>query len=446
MTTLKTFFQYSTFVLLCAFALGMISTSQASAQVINDGDLVRADQDVYIIKIVGSKTFKRLIVNPQVFDSYGHLRWDNIKTVSQATLNRYTTSNLVRQFQGDGMVYRLFPQGDTGVKSHIQLTAQQFQQAGGDWDSIYEVNQFELALYTTIKPTTTVFQFRDGMRPDMLLGEAPSTTAVTRTTTVTRITQYPTTAIGYVQKLEGEIDSSHPDYNRLVQALKSSYSWFEIRNAYIRYLGDPEFATHRSTYLCDEFTPTVCNKLAQYLASEFSKLTDQEFAVVFDQFQVLDDVASVADLEPNTPIVRILRGVWDIILNDIQFINTICDNQEFCVAFLAALRTTSSTLTDQEYLGFFTALVSNNWAEAFKVNPSLIQIWRPIFTDFLSEEICTDLEVTTDSLEYSLCIRLVEKIKSLSDQEFLEFLTNPEQAITGFVLEVWSDYISTTPY
>ena len=191
MTTLKTFFQYSTFVLLCAFALGMISTSQASAQVINDGDLVRADQDVYIIKIVGSKTFKRLIVNPQVFDSYGHLRWDNIKTVSQATLNRYTTSNLVRQFQGDGMVYRLFPQGDTGVKSHIQLTAQQFQQAGGDWDSIYEVNQFELALYTTVIPINTIQQFQAGTRP----GTTTSVITAPATTTTPTTTAQPTSTV-----------------------------------------------------------------------------------------------------------------------------------------------------------------------------------------------------------------------------------------------------------
>ena len=122
MTTLKAFFQYSTLLLVCVFALGVIGAPKTNAQVINDGDLVRAYQDVYIVKIVGQKTFKRLILNPQVFDSYGNLRWDNIKTVSQATLDTYTTSNLVRQFQGDGMVYRLFPEGDTGVKSHIQLT------------------------------------------------------------------------------------------------------------------------------------------------------------------------------------------------------------------------------------------------------------------------------------------------------------------------------------
>lgn len=183
-TTIKTFFQYSTFIAICAFVIGFIGTSQVSAQVISDGDLVRADQDVYIIKIVGPKTYKRLILNPEVFNSYGHLRWDNIKQVSQATLNTYTTSTLVRLFQGDGAVYRLFPEGDTGVKSHIQLTPYQFQQAGGDWNSIYEINQFELALYRTIISITTGGQFSRGTRPDV---------AITTTPTTITLTPFPTT-------------------------------------------------------------------------------------------------------------------------------------------------------------------------------------------------------------------------------------------------------------
>lgn len=166
MTTFKTFIQYSFFIVACALAISVISTSQANAQVINDGDLIRADQDVYIVKIVGSQTYKRLILNPQVFDSYGHLEWSNVKSVSQATLDAYTTSNLVRLFQGDGAVYRLFPEGDAGVKSHIRITPQQFQTAGGDWNSVYEINQFELALYRTITPITTVQQFQSGQHTD----------------------------------------------------------------------------------------------------------------------------------------------------------------------------------------------------------------------------------------------------------------------------------------
>ena len=138
-----------------------------SGQLLRDGDIVQAtgSYDVYILKIVGGQRYKRLILNPQIFNSYGHLRWENIQEVSQATLNAYTTSNLVREVNGDGRVYRLFPSGDTGVKSYVQLTTQQFLSAGGSDVAIYGVNSLELNLYTTISPITTVEQFRSGRRP-----------------------------------------------------------------------------------------------------------------------------------------------------------------------------------------------------------------------------------------------------------------------------------------
>src|SRR3989344_1506969 len=71
-----------------------------SAFAVADGDLltVAGNPDVYIVKLVGSKQFKRLILNPTIFNMYGHLKWSNIQTVSQATLDSYVTSALVRSF------------------------------------------------------------------------------------------------------------------------------------------------------------------------------------------------------------------------------------------------------------------------------------------------------------------------------------------------------------
>ena len=61
-----------------------------------DGDLIRAQGsfDVWIVKIKVAKKFKRLILNPDIFNSYGHLKWENVKDVSLATLVEYKTSNL----------------------------------------------------------------------------------------------------------------------------------------------------------------------------------------------------------------------------------------------------------------------------------------------------------------------------------------------------------------
>ncbi len=133
---------------------------------LQDGDLIRNPQanglakyDVYVIKIVGHKKFKRLIINPKVFESYGdqfdHNKngnpWDDIKQVSQSTMDSFKTSNLVRCFDpsvgiNDPKVYQLNPNGDQGTKTWLNLTPQQFEQ-NHDWDSIFIINRVERELY-----------------------------------------------------------------------------------------------------------------------------------------------------------------------------------------------------------------------------------------------------------------------------------------------------------
>jgi len=117
-----------------------------------DGDLVKtADSpDVYIVKIVGTKYFRRLILNPAILDSYGHLSWGNIKTVNQAVLGEFTLSQLATEVYPDGtpvsgQVFLLTAQSDvdTGTKRFINMTAQEFEAAGYDWDAIYFINQTE---------------------------------------------------------------------------------------------------------------------------------------------------------------------------------------------------------------------------------------------------------------------------------------------------------------
>src|SRR3989338_4601605 len=98
--------------------------------------------------------FKRLVLNPQVFDSYGHLKWENIQQVSQAVLESYVTSDVVRM-DGDTMVYRLIPDGDTGTKSWV-MTAEVFLGLGYDWDMIYTINGVDGGNYTTGAPITSV--------------------------------------------------------------------------------------------------------------------------------------------------------------------------------------------------------------------------------------------------------------------------------------------------
>ncbi len=120
--------------------------------VISEGALIRAkgDIDVYIVKYVGAKKFKRLILSPSVFNSYGHLKWSDIRDIDQSVLDSFTTSDLVRAVN-DPKVYKLYPSGDTGQKRWIE-TASVFTRLGFDWDAIYEINQVDRDSYTTGNP------------------------------------------------------------------------------------------------------------------------------------------------------------------------------------------------------------------------------------------------------------------------------------------------------
>jgi len=113
-----------------------------------EGDITYYPYDVFIVKIVGSKTFKRLILNPEVFESYGHLEWGNIQTISASTVEGYTLSSLVRELN-DEKVYKLTADGDTGTKGWLNMTAAEFETDGYDWDSIYVINVTDRDNYTT---------------------------------------------------------------------------------------------------------------------------------------------------------------------------------------------------------------------------------------------------------------------------------------------------------
>lgn len=122
------------------------------AENIPDGGLMRqtGTLDIYIAKVIGNKKFKRLILNPAIFNSYGHLKWSDVKDVSASTLVSYTTSDLVIEVNPDGSianpkVFRIssVADSDVGQKRWLNVTAAQFEAAGLDWDSLYKINSTE---------------------------------------------------------------------------------------------------------------------------------------------------------------------------------------------------------------------------------------------------------------------------------------------------------------
>ena len=116
---------------------------------IPEGALIKATNgiDIYIVKYIGTKKFKRLVLSPLVFNNYGHLKWEDVMDVNQSTLNSFTTSELVRAV-GDDKIYRLYPQGDKGQKRLIKNNSV-LTRLGLDPDSIYEINSFDRESYVT---------------------------------------------------------------------------------------------------------------------------------------------------------------------------------------------------------------------------------------------------------------------------------------------------------
>lgn len=119
---------------------------------LEDGDVVttKASPDVWILNESGEQKYRRLILNPSIFDSYGHLSWDEIKEVQKSTLEEYTISNLVQEVNPDGSIAdpRVFvitpSEGkDTGTKHHLDVSASEFEQAGLSWTAISQINSTE---------------------------------------------------------------------------------------------------------------------------------------------------------------------------------------------------------------------------------------------------------------------------------------------------------------
>ena len=120
-----------------------------------NGDLIKNSNaqdaskfDIYIVKLINNKKFKRLILSPHVFESYEHLNWGNIKDVNKATIDSYISSDLVRMVE-DLKVYKLIANGDVGTKQWLNITTEEFENQGYDNDSIYEINKIDGDAYTT---------------------------------------------------------------------------------------------------------------------------------------------------------------------------------------------------------------------------------------------------------------------------------------------------------
>ncbi len=148
----------TTIVWLSGIAL-VLPALKATAITLNEGDLIRGPDGikVYIIndKAHGSYAgWKRHIFNPQVFNMYQHFSWNSIKSVDQATLDSYETSDLYRAVD-DTKVYKLEEideASSSAVKHWLNMTPEEFVANGYSWDQVFIVNSTERDFYVTGDP------------------------------------------------------------------------------------------------------------------------------------------------------------------------------------------------------------------------------------------------------------------------------------------------------
>ena len=119
---------------------------------IGDGSLMvlAGTSDLYQAHVVGGSLFKRLILNPAVFDGYG-FQLGAVRSVEQAEFDRWATTDLAR-LGDDAPVWRLFPDG--GVRRLLDITPEQFEAAGFDWDAVISINQTEFDEWREGSPIT----------------------------------------------------------------------------------------------------------------------------------------------------------------------------------------------------------------------------------------------------------------------------------------------------
>jgi len=108
-----------------------------------DGSLLKAkgDYKVYVIK----GNYKRWIQTAEIFNHYGHLRWEDVIEVEPEVLNQYQESWLIRAAND----FRVYEVNADGTKHWLRMVPDEFVASGRRWEMVYLVNSWERDFYQT---------------------------------------------------------------------------------------------------------------------------------------------------------------------------------------------------------------------------------------------------------------------------------------------------------
>ena len=127
-----------------------------------EGDLISAsgssDPDIYIVNQYG---YKRLFLNPTIFNFYGHLKWSNVRSVSSTTRDAFPTSGLFRNCEAnDPKVYGVEVITEDGGALHwVNVTGEQAVAQDPDFfKKVFCINSAEFNWYAKSTDYTAVSQ------------------------------------------------------------------------------------------------------------------------------------------------------------------------------------------------------------------------------------------------------------------------------------------------
>ncbi len=177
---------------------------------LREGDVIRAtgDLDLYIVNDMG---YKRLFVNPAIFNLYGHLGWSKVKEVAPSTRDAFVTSGLFR-VDGDAKVYGLdVVSEDVANLRWVNTTgAQAVADDANFFKKVFTINAAEKALYGMGADYTSVLQVPNysrgttvstGPLSASLASDNPASGAIVSTAAAVDLAHFAVSGSGLVTKV-----------------------------------------------------------------------------------------------------------------------------------------------------------------------------------------------------------------------------------------------------
>ncbi|GEM_PF-3468270 len=139
------------FILNAALIASAVNLNASTPEIasLREGDIIKGTgNNIYIVNELG---YKRLFLNPVIFNFYGHLGgFAKVKSVSNTTAMSFITSALFRNCEsGDGKVYTLETTGeDTGTLHWLNISGQEALSGDPDFfKKVFCINNNEFNWY-----------------------------------------------------------------------------------------------------------------------------------------------------------------------------------------------------------------------------------------------------------------------------------------------------------